>query len=187
LFTFHETRCICHSEEITPDTICNGVNLISNTPISVVPPSVPAVTTVGFSFRPLVNLTKITSLLFPIIIWTGSGDTREYGIWNSDTQELLLQGTINRLTDTTDGGFYVKKLDPPFELNKNILYVYGALLGVGDEVAAEQISVYTNPGLFEDVVVRVNEALLNTLTYPEADQDDKIITSFFRYSLNVGC
>jgi len=189
MFKVYETlcpTCVCETPPDPPVIVCPGVNLISNIPTIG---SDIGQFTLGFTFQPLFNVIKITSVLFPIIQWTGEGDKREYAIWNSNTQEILLQGTINKITDKTEGIFYVKTLDTPYELNKDILYVYGALLESGDVIASPQVLVYTNP-VFKNIVTRINQLVGDTLIYPEKNEDaDGIFSSFFRYSCNIviGC
>jgi hypothetical protein len=178
--------CVCPEPVIKR---CPGVNIVTNIPERT---ELSQQLTAGFSFQVQsiesnVNNAKIQSILFPVTLWTGVGDTREFGIWNSDTEELLYQDTIDKTV--IEGDYYVKILTTPFELNKDILYVFGSVIKVGDYAGDNNFEVtYTNPGIFINVFERLSNINLNVLTFPSfKKQENKIYFSMFKYSLTIGC
>ena len=60
-------------------------------------------------------------------LWTGSGNTREFGIWlYSNTSTPLYTGTIDKTSAEVKDNYYVFKLPTDITIVKNTKYIYGA-------------------------------------------------------------
>ena len=140
--------CNCKIEDV-----CNSnssVNLVQLIPPNIAPVLEPI--TRGFNFSCAFDGVKITNILFPKNLWTGGGDTRDFGIWlASDTSTPLYTGTINKNLAEFNDDYYIFKLPTEFTIVKNVIYIYGALLITGDSYYSAYPTYPPYYGVFTDL------------------------------------
>jgi hypothetical protein len=181
-FRIYTDLCDCKIETDPNILLCNnGVNLFNydSPPETEYIESKNVNVNLGFSFKPTLYDIKITKILFPINLFSGVGNIREFGIWTDENKSTpFFTGIINKTTAVTENGFYVFKLKSPLTLIKNKLYIYGCFMLFGDSYYWQSQPNYIN--IFDQIIFLYKVSTV--LECPVESSSTTPVGSFFSYT-----